>query len=101
MLMTLNLRMTAGSLTRDLQIWQTFLQIQMENKTYQTIMNGKRSTISSEIILILFSMMIPCTLVSVHIYAVAMDNDCTDEDWVPPEVAKQLRKRKRNQKGVS
>ncbi|KAJ7336113.1 hypothetical protein DFH08DRAFT_1018361 [Mycena albidolilacea] len=31
-------------------------------------------------------------------YAVAMDNGCADEDWVPPEVAKQLRKRKRNQK---
>ncbi|KAJ6528035.1 hypothetical protein B0H19DRAFT_1083560 [Mycena capillaripes] len=31
-------------------------------------------------------------------YAVAMDNDCADEDWVPPEVAQKLRKRKRNQK---
>ncbi|KAJ7715735.1 hypothetical protein B0H16DRAFT_1477153 [Mycena metata] len=31
-------------------------------------------------------------------YAVAMDDDCADEDWVPPEVAKKLRKRKREQK---
>lgn len=34
-------------------------------------------------------------------YAVAMDDDCADEDWVPPEVAKELRKRKRKQKGLS
>ncbi|KAJ7231192.1 hypothetical protein C8J57DRAFT_1251284 [Mycena rebaudengoi] len=50
------------------------LQIQMENKTYQMIMNGKST------------------------YAVAMDDDYTDKDWVPPEVAKEVRKQKRNQK---
>ncbi|KAJ7891587.1 hypothetical protein B0H14DRAFT_2560646 [Mycena olivaceomarginata] len=32
-------------------------------------------------------------------YALAMDDDFADEDCVPPEVAKQLRKRKRKQKG--
>ncbi|KAJ7243669.1 hypothetical protein C8J57DRAFT_1525428 [Mycena rebaudengoi] len=37
-----------------------------------------------------------CTRLST--YAVAMDDDYADKDWVPPEVAKEVRKRKRNQK---